>query len=395
MVIQIPTFVEVVLTRLNENGYEAYVVGGCVRDAMLGKLADDWDVCTSAMPDQVLSCFSDMRTILTGIEHGTVTVLSDHKPIEITTYRIDGRYTDCRHPDSVTFTASIVEDLARRDFTVNAMAYHPKRGLVDPFGGQQDVSMRVIRCVGDPHTRFREDSLRILRGLRFASVLGFTIDRSTSDAMLDLHLLLKQVAVERVYTELEKMLCGESVASVLTAFRTVFSSVFPDLVWYSDLPDVIDRLPCDLICRFGGMYHKSANIKSALTELKAPKMVRDEVVSLLKACGEKLPIDFPNTRLWFGVYGHECVQRILTLVSALGQNVAELRASVCKIEQDRLCCSISDLAVNGDDLLELGLQPGKQLGVTLKALLCAVVYDQVSNDKQALLNYTAKYLIET
>ncbi len=393
MVIQIPPCVESVLARLNENGHEAYVVGGCVRDAMLGKIADDWDVCTSAMPNQVIACFSDMRTIPTGIEHGTVTVVSDHKPIEITTYRIDGQYTDSRHPDSVTFTSSIVEDLARRDFTVNAMAYHPKYGLVDPFDGRQDISNKVLRCVGEPYTRFREDALRILRGLRFASALGFSIEENTSNAMFDLHFTLNQVAVERVYAELSKLLCGDSVASVLTIYQAIFSSVFPGLVWYPDLPCVVERLPRDLVCRFGGIYYKSENIQSALKRLKAPKVLRDNVSTLLKACGEKLPTDLPSTRLWFGIYGCENVQRILALVGALDLKVNGLRENVREIEQQGLCCSLSDLAVNGDDLCGLGLKPGKQLGVTLEALLYAVVYDRVSNNKQLLLNYVIEHFI--
>ena len=208
----IPAGADFILRRLMENGFDAYVVGGCVRDSLLGLFPHDWDICTSARPEQMQAVFADCRVIETGLKHGTLTVLHDRIPYEVTTFRVDGGYTDHRHPDSVSFVSNVVDDLARRDFTVNAMAWNPQTGLVDAFHGQEDLRAGIIRAVGDPKTRFTEDALRILRALRFASVYGFRIDDATSQAAHDLRHTLTDVAAERIRVELAKLLCGQGAA---------------------------------------------------------------------------------------------------------------------------------------------------------------------------------------
>ena len=205
----IPQFVRTALDRLNECGYEGYIVGGCVRDSLLGKKPHDYDVCTNCTPDKMLEVFANFRTIETGLKHGTLTVLIEGEPVEITCYRSDGEYIGHRKPAKVTFESSLEEDLKRRDFTVNAMAYSPKEGLIDLYGGQGDLEKGIIKCVGEPEKRFDEDALRILRGLRFSSCLGFEIEEKTSKAILEQRELLKSISAERIASELKKLLCGK------------------------------------------------------------------------------------------------------------------------------------------------------------------------------------------
>ena len=210
----IPQFVRTALDRLNECGYEGYIVGGCVRDSLLGKKPHDYDVCTNCIPDKMLEVFADFRTIETGLKHGTLTVLIEGEPVEITCYRSDGEYIGHRKPAQVTFESSLEEDLKRRDFTANAMAYSPKEGLIDLYGGQGDLEKGIIKCVGEPEKRFDEDALRILRGLRFSSCLGFEIEEKTSKAILEQRELLKSISAERIASELKKLLCGKGARKI-------------------------------------------------------------------------------------------------------------------------------------------------------------------------------------
>ncbi|MBQ1996325.1 MAG: CCA tRNA nucleotidyltransferase, partial [Clostridia bacterium] len=214
---------------LQKSGYEIYLVGGFVRDSIMGKNADDADFATNATPDEMLSVFKDFRTLTTGLKHGTVTVIINHQPFEITTYRTEKGYSDCRHPDEVAFAEKIEDDLSRRDFTVNSIAYNPSVGYVDPFGGKKDIAKRIIRCVGDPETRFTEDALRILRGLRFSSVLSFSIDEETEKAMFKCKSLLNNISKERVFIELSKMLCGRNIKEVLLKYSEILSVVLPEI----------------------------------------------------------------------------------------------------------------------------------------------------------------------
>lgn len=233
MYIEIPEKILNVLRRLNAAGFEAYIVGGCVRDALMGRVPHDFDITTSALPEQTMRLFSEFAVIPTGIKHGTVTILCEGEPLEITTFRVDGKYTDSRRPDSVRFTRSIAEDLARRDFTMNAIAYNPDVGIVDEFGGEEDIRRRIIRCVGTPDERFREDALRIMRALRFAVSLGFGIERDTADSLERNCSLMNNIAVERVYSELTAMLsawnASDSIRGVLREYREVFAQIIPEL----------------------------------------------------------------------------------------------------------------------------------------------------------------------
>jgi len=224
----IPQEVQTALQALKNSGYEAYIVGGCVRDMLLGLTPKDFDITTSALPEQIKAVFKAYRIIETGIKHGTVTVIIDNTPLEITTFRTDGTYTDNRRPDSVSFTTSLEEDVKRRDFTVNAMCYNPEIGLVDYCGGKEDLERKLIRAVGVPAERFKEDSLRILRALRFASVYGFEIEAETANAILEYKHLLKNVASERISVEINKLLCGENVYKILMDFFPAFEEIFPE-----------------------------------------------------------------------------------------------------------------------------------------------------------------------
>lgn len=227
--INIPKDVETVIDILTQNGNKAYVVGGCVRDSIMGREPNDWDVTTDASPETIKNLFSSFRTVDTGIEHGTVLIVSGKTPVETTTFRIDGEYKDNRHPETVTFTTSLEADLARRDFTINAIAYNHQDGIIDPFGGINDIENRIIRCVGEPDTRFNEDGLRIMRALRFAAVLGFDIEENTAATVIRNENLLSGIAAERINSELMKLLCGENVFDILRKFRSVIGVFIPEL----------------------------------------------------------------------------------------------------------------------------------------------------------------------
>ena len=229
MYIELPQTVQKAIDRLEAMGYEAYAVGGCVRDSILGRTPNDWDITTSARPEQTAAVFCDARTVETGVQHGTLTVILDGMPLEITTYRRDGAYADNRHPEQVTFSGCIEDDLCRRDFTVNAMAYHPKRGLVDLYGGQEDLARGVIACVGDAETRFHEDGLRILRAIRFASVLDFSVEAATADAVHVCCGLLQNIAAERIREELCKLICGKGAVRILREYADVIAQPMPEL----------------------------------------------------------------------------------------------------------------------------------------------------------------------
>ena len=229
MNISIPTPVLCALNTLNAAGYEAYIVGGCVRDSLLDTSPSDYDITTSATPEEMKAVLSDYKIIETGISHGTLTVLSQGNPLEITTFRCDGEYTDHRRPDSVTMTRNLREDLARRDFTVNAMAYSEKNGLIDLYNGKNDLDNRVIRCVGDASRRFEEDALRIMRALRFAATLGFSIEAETSRQIYEKAHLLSYVSAERIATEFCRLICGKNAADIILSYRDVFALIIPEL----------------------------------------------------------------------------------------------------------------------------------------------------------------------
>ncbi len=395
MTINIPSPVMGILERFEQCGYEAYVVGGCVRDALLGVVAKDWDICTNALPQEILSCFSDKRTIPTGIEHGTITVLWDEMPVEITTFRVDGQYTDGRHPDNVSFTPQLNVDLARRDFTINAMAFHPKCGIVDLYGGVADLQNKTIRCVGDPVVRFQEDGLRILRGLRFASVLGFDIEQTTSLAMHEMSFQLERLACERIYTELSKLICGKYAANILLKYRDILTLVLPYHPSVTRIiSDGLGLLPNDTIMRFAALYQNNINAFDALKQLRAPNDICKQVGVLSKIMRQPLPTSLPEARNMVCKYGMDLVKDTLVLKEVYGENTADVHQWLKEIITQKLCCSIKELDVNGNDLLQIGCSKGRFIGDLLGRLLKGVMSDEFPNDRNALLAIAKTWILQ-
>ena len=376
--LDIPKPVRIAIDMLETAGFEAYTVGGSVRDALLGREPSDWDITTSALPEQTEKVFDTFQVVETGIKHGTVTVVMDTEPLEITTYRIDGEYEDFRHPDHVTFTRSLREDLARRDFTVNALAYSPSRGLVDEFGGQQDLVTRQIRCVGDPDTRFSEDALRILRAVRFASVLDFTVEEKTADSVHRNRDLIRSVSAERIEKELTKLVCGLAVDRVMREFPDILETVLPEAG--HDIPE-LGVLPTDLEIRMAALLCHCADPAAALRRLRFPSKVQKNVCRLVEEVNRPLETEAPAVRKLIGELGAPLAKKLAVL-----RNSEELGAEVERQLQDpNNCFTVTDLAINGKDLLDAGVPAGPDVGKTLESLLTAVQHNDIENTREALL----------
>ncbi|MBQ8510171.1 MAG: hypothetical protein IJ493_09730 [Clostridia bacterium] len=382
---EIPAYAARVVGRLEKAGYEAWCVGGCVRDTLMGRVPNDWDVTTSALPEQTLALFDGVfcadgekpfKAVPTGIAHGTVTVLSCGQPVEVTTYRVDGEYTDCRRPDSVSFTSSLTEDLVRRDFTINAMAYSPTAGLRDPYGGADDLAAGIIRCVGDPVKRFSEDALRILRALRFASVLGFTIDDATADALLALRGLLDKISRERVSAELAKLLCGRDAAAVLSRFTPVLTQILPGAV--VDVP-LLTRLHGEPLTTLLAALSADG---SDLLRLRFDSRTCSRVALLARERNRPLSCKLDVKCLCRDI-GHDAARELMRL---RGDRKAE--SWLLEILADGDCVSIAQLAVGGREMLSLGI-PSNKIGNVLDALLNAVMEGRVPNEKSALEEFAA------
>ncbi len=394
--IQIPGYVKFILDTLSENGFEAYIVGGSVRDALRAHVPDDFDVTTNAEPEQVCKAFDNKcRIILTGLKHGTVTILSEGKPIEVTTYRTDGDYRDNRHPEQVTFVKKIDADLMRRDFTVNAMAYSPTNGLVDLYGGQADLKNKIIRCVGNPDTRFHEDALRMLRALRFAAVLQFEIEADTARAIHENRALLNHVSAERIRTELFKLLCGDDAEKILLAYADVFFTIFPQLqnaytgTSYANAVKSMHTLEKDAVLRFAALLLPAANEHasdcfSATDSLKTDKKSADTIKFSVKHCAEVLPTDAASVKHLLNKYGVEALVFLAKL-----KNAAETLACIDAVLQNSEPYRICDLKISGDAVAALGYT-GKQIGETLHTLLTAVIDGKLENEKETLLNAIKK-----
>lgn len=371
-----------VLRRLNAAGYQAYAVGGCVRDLARGVPPHDYDICTSALPAQTERCFAGERVVETGIKHGTVTVLMAGEPYEITTFRTDGDYLDGRHPQSVAFTDSLTEDLRRRDFTINAMAYHPDIGLRDPFDGQADIARRVIRCVGDAGARFTEDALRILRALRFAAELGFDIAPDTARAMRELSGRLALISRERIAAELLRALNGINTVPVLQAFDTVLLAALPDYP-AAALPEALHALAIlprgDIVLRLAALLTPcGAAGARVLASLKPSRALSSQVLALTAAAGED--ISRAELPLWLARLGETQLRRLLTL-----QGRDDLLSCLPALLAQRLPLTLGDLAINGRDLTAAGLPAGAELGRTLNALHRRVLLGELPNERGALL----------
>ena len=440
----LPAPVSELLTCLKQAGFSAYVVGGCVRDSLLGLEPHDWDICTSALPEQMQEVFSGYHTVETGLKHGTLTVVAEHKPYEVTTFRIDGDYTDHRHPDSVIFVDDLTKDLARRDFTVNAMAWSPENGLQDPFGGRQDLSAKVIRCVGEPAQRFDEDALRVLRALRFAAVYDFEIESATACALREKAADLKHVAGERIREELLKMLCGKAAGRILREYPEVLAEIIPEIrpmigydqqnhhhsydLWEHTVRG-IEGVPADPVLRLTMLLHDTGKPIVRTTDEKGeghykghPKVSEEiarktaEALHLDNAFRDRLCTlvrhhDTPlrtekgeiNTDRSFllrrlNKYGEEDLRALFLIHcsdrTATGYTTAERENNRLKERMNALdallaeqpCFTLKDLAVNGRDLTAMGLK-GKAVGESLQALLEAVMDGIVPNEREALLAY--------
>lgn len=436
MLLNIPVGARELLSRLTACGHQAYVVGGCVRDSLLGREPKDWDICTSAAPEEMVQAFGGLRVVDTGLKHGTLTVVIDHTPYEVTAFRVDGAYTDHRHPDSVTFVTDVRQDLARRDFTVNAMAYHPDTGLVDAFGGQEDLRRGIIRCVGDPTARFTEDALRILRALRFASVYDFTIDPDTASAIHVLHPTLSRVAPERIRAELDKLLCGAGVGRILRAYADVITGLLPEMracvgfdqrtpfhrfdVWEHTVR-AVEQVPPTAVLRLTMLLHDAGKpacfsldeegvghayghpvvsrelAEQVLTRLRYDNATRDRVLTLVTWHDRKLDDDPRLLTRRLNQLGEETLRQLLEVHradnlakgSAVPAEVKEwyqrTRSALQALLDSHPCFTLRDMAVRGGDLSAAGIPPGRALGACLQALLEQVMAGALPNDKDALL----------
>ena len=383
------------LDTLHRAGYAAYVVGGCVRDSLLGLTPHDWDLCTSALPQQVMELFGAQRCIPTGLQHGTVTVKQSGALYEITTFRTEGTYTDGRHPDEVHFVPDVREDLARRDLTINAMAYNEKEGLVDPFGGQADLQSGIVRAVGVPRQRFTEDALRILRLYRFAARFGFAIDPPTAQAAQELCAHLDCVSVERIEEELAKLLSAPAPAAYLN--EKILSVVLPGLSpeALAAAKPVVDACPAgaeNLPIRLAALLLSLGEdgIRRTLKRLRCSNALIEEAAVLVREAVPGVPVSLNiYARRLLGRYNLCTVQRIAALGTALqpehAADFAALSELAEQLDADGVCCRVSQLAVNGRDLMAAGVPAGPGIRKVLEALLDGVIREEYPNERKALL----------
>ncbi|MBP3402198.1 MAG: CCA tRNA nucleotidyltransferase [Clostridia bacterium] len=390
MRINLPAKVEYILSALESAGYRADIVGGSVRDFLLGKQPGDYDITTSALPEEVKEVFAKERTVDTGIKHGTVTLVLDGIPYEITTYRFDGEYNDSRHPSSVSFTRRIEDDLMRRDFTVNAMAYSARHGLTDLYGGREDLANRLIRAVGDPDTRFSEDALRILRAVRFAAVLGFDIEKNTAAAISrNMHLLVN-VSAERIYIEWRKMLSGDFAYTILCDFSSVFGEIIPELSSLT-LPEESLFSEAGYMARMLSLFALSSttpaeSYRSAATGLRMDNSTRDLGISVLSSLDK---FDLASDRgitLALKEIGESAARELIALEILLKKATKNTLGRLESLLSKGVVYRLSDLAVNGTDLSKLGIK-GREIGSMLDRLLIAVIEGEVPNEHSSLLDY--------
>ena len=383
------------LDTLHRAGYAAYVVGGCVRDSLLGLTPHDWDLCTSALPQQGMELFGEEKCIPTGLQHGTVTVKQGGGLYEITTFRTEGTYTDGRHPDEVHFVPDVREDLARRDFTINAMAYNEKEGLVDPFGGQADLQSGIVRAVGVPRQRFTEDALRILRLYRFAARFGFSIDPPTAQAAQELCAHLDCVSVERIEEELAKLLSAPAPAAYLD--EKILGVVLPELSpeALAAAKPVVDACPAGeqaLPVRLAALLLSLGEdgTRRTLRRLRCSNACIEETAVLVREVVSGVPVSLNiYARRLLGKYNLCTVQRLAALGTALqperSADFAALSELAERLDADGVCCRVSQLAVNGRDLMAAGVPAGPGIRKVLEALLDGVIREEYPNERQALL----------
>lgn len=433
-----------IISKMESNGFQCYTVGGCVRDMILGLTPKDYDLTSNAKPDEIISIFKDYKIIDAGIKHGTVAVIVDNEVYEITTYRIDGDYEDNRHPKNVEFTTSLKEDLARRDFTVNAMAYNPSEGVIDYFNGQEDLKFKAIRCVGEPDKRFKEDALRILRALRFASTYNFSVEFNTYNAIAKNKELLNNISKERIATELVKTLCGENCSYILRRFKDVFAVIIPEIstmfyydqntphhnktLWKHTVSSVkhIDNDPIlrmtmllhDIgkpmsenkdengVSHFRGHEKTGAGIaKIILERLRYPKDFTETVVNLISIHDLRIQPDRIIIKKVLKNIGSDNFSMLMKIQMAdvLSQSSYHQQEKIDKLNKvnsifrdimdNDECFSLKYLKVNGSDLMSCGMSKGKIIGDTLNLLLNKVIENTLINDKETLLQYVRKNVI--
>ncbi len=373
--ITLPDEVKYVLEKLNSEGYEAFAVGGCVRDSIMGNIPNDWDICTSAKPNKISEVFSSHRLIDIGIKHGTVAVIVDGKMFEVTTYRIDGDYNDSRHPDNVLFTDLLQEDLKRRDFTVNAMAYNPSVGIVDCFDGISDINNQVLRCVGEPHKRLSEDALRILRAVRFSSKLGFSIEKESKNAMFELKESLNKIAVERIRVELDGILNGKNALEVLREYADIIRTFVPDFN-----PDLLTELYGSLSVRRALFFTSVGNVEKNMSALRYSNADISEISAIDSCKNIQLKPDSVLIKKLLGKIGKKNLLLLLDFKLPEGDKKIEQLVEKCSEE----CYRINDLAVNGNDLMKMGFV-GKDIRLILEKLLEDVITGKLPNNKKILL----------
>jgi tRNA nucleotidyltransferase (CCA-adding enzyme) len=432
--INIPEEPNWIITTLMENGFDAYIVGGCVRDSIIGNTPKDWDICTNAKPEEIKNVFKSSRIIDTGIKHGTVTIVLNNGNYEVTTYRIDGVYSDSRRPDAVLFTDSLKEDLSRRDFTINAMAYNNVVGLVDYFEGQQDLNRKEIRCVGNPNERFNEDALRILRALRFASVLSFVIREETAKAIFKNYELLSKISIERISYEFNKLICGHLVLGVLRAYKDVISYIIPEIkpmigfnqnnpyhiydVWQHTLW-ALQFSPQDLETRLAIFFHDIGKPASYSEFVGIGHFYKHHLYSeeITRNVLKRMKYDNKTIdNVCLLVYNHsvsitdtkKSVKRMLNVVGELFDKLLQVKLSdmyaqskmsinkkqpvlknIQNLHQEIIkeedCFNLKNLAITGKDLISIGYLEGKEIGSKLKQLLDLVIDGEVKNEKEELL----------
>ena len=440
--IKLPETTAYIIERIEKNGFEAFAVGGCIRDSLLGRVPNDWDITTSAKPADIMNIFEN--TVETGIEHGTVTVVIDKEPYEVTTYRIDGDYTDGRHPDSVEFTENIEEDLSRRDFTINAMAYNNSTGLVDVFGGREDLENRVIRCVGNPKKRFEEDALRMMRGIRFSAQLGFSIDKDTFKAIEEMADSISAVSIERINVEFTKTLMSDAKKIMIYHETGILKNVLPELYTiekenlrkdFSIKKSIKMGIDCanlckkDLACRLAGffVYINEAigieNTKKILKKMRYDNKTISKTCELLKYSMRNISNNKEDLKyLLMKLDSVELLEDLIDLKAAevdtyletqkkifedestkndesdkVGLEVLEaftveslivlnnVENTLKEIVDNKECFRVKDLDINGKDLIAAGVKPGKEIGEMLNKILKEVIKNPDINKKEKLL----------
>jgi len=446
MEINLPDDVQYIITKLEDSGFEAYAVGGCIRDSLMDKEPKDWDVCTSAFPEQMMDVFKNERIVETGLKHGTITILLNDSSYECTTYRVDGKYTDNRHPDKVKFVDVLKRDLARRDFTINAMAYNPKTGLVDYYTGQQDLENEIVKCVGNPNKRFKEDALRIMRALRLASEIGFSIDNDTAQAMVDNKGLLSNISVERIAAELNKFIVGENADVLIMNHQAIFTEIIPDLTptiqFEQNTPyhcyDVfthtiqsVKNAPPNVTIKLTMLLHdigkpscytedengdghfyghaavSAETAEQVLKRLRYDNDTIDTVKNLVLHHGTELLACNKNIKRWLNRIGEEQLRQLIQVkkADAMAQAYEHGEQKLVMLEkvnimlddilEQQQCFSLKDLVVNGRDMIEFGIVEGKQIGTTLNKLMDMIIDEELENERDALLEKALEIMTES